>query len=176
MKKSVNYLSAALMSLLVTGVAYAQTPSPAPVPTPHGMPTTLNEPTMNQRLQTDLTERNSSIGETPVTWWDSENSYNGTYSINNVDYMATYDKKGNYVGSYRKGQWSEVPASFRTSYDQSLYKGQNVTGYWESADPKMKGYYLELDNGKGRSSRVWVDDKNKYLTTPPMGNGNKPKN
>jgi hypothetical protein len=169
MKKVNNYFSAAFLSMVFMSAGYAQISGNMNANTQEqSAPKKLTDPSMSQRLQSDLTGRNPLIGDSQVTWMDAGNGYVGTYSTNNVNYMTNYDKDGTYMGSYRKAQWdTEVPSSIRTSFEQSSYKGQNVTGYWESADPAMKGYYLEIDNGKGRTSKVWADDKGKFSTAQP---------
>jgi hypothetical protein len=138
-------------------------------------PTTLSDPTMSSRLQTDLSGRNSQLGNNSVSWYDTGNGYYGTYSIGNENYMARYDKQGKYIDTMTKGNWndSDVPQSLKSAYDKSNYKNQRVTGYWSLSDPSSrKGYYLETQDNNGKTSRIWADENGKFSTSPPSNYNN----
>jgi hypothetical protein len=81
--------------------------------------------------------------------------------------MALYDKDGKYEETLTKKQWNDnAPAKLRSSYDQSSYKLQKITGYWEVADPDRKGYYLELSDGENQSSEIWANEDGNFSETP----------
>ena len=50
-------------------------------------PRSLSDPTMSNKLRTDLSTRNTQLGTNSVEWYDTGNGYYGTYSINNTSYM-----------------------------------------------------------------------------------------
>jgi hypothetical protein len=139
-------------------------------------PRSLSDPAMSNKLRTDLSTRNAQLGTNSVDWYDTGNGYYGTYSINNTQYMSRYDKQGNYIGSYEKGDWNagDVPASIKSAYGNSMYKDQEVTAYWRSSDPDTKGYYMEVRDKQGKTSRVWADEQGKFSTTAPTRSAKKP--
>ena len=123
--------------------------------------------TRNQRMESDLHKRDSLTNNIQVMWKDLGYGYNGTYTSDSVQYMARYDKEGKYVETLTKKEWKDnAPAKLRASYDQSPYKSQKVTGYWEVTDPSRKGYYLELNSDQNKTSRVWVNEDGKFSTSP----------
>lgn len=123
--------------------------------------------TRNQRMENDLNKRNSLTKNQAVTWKYSGYGYNGTYTSNYVQYMAQYDIDGKYVETLTKKEWNDnVPAKLRSAYDQSIYKSQKVTGYWEVTDPDAKGYYLELNSDQNKPSQVWVNEDGKFSASP----------
>jgi hypothetical protein len=140
-----------------------------------GEPRTLSDKTMSTRLQQDISSRNSSLGNTPVSWFDAGYGYYGTYSMNNQNYMARYDRNGNYVETLNRKEWNDqIPGTTRNAFDQSMYKDQQVTAYWEVTDPGRKGSYYELSDATGKKSRVWADDKGKFSTQPPASTAPRP--
>jgi hypothetical protein len=125
--------------------------------------------TRNQRMERDLKKRNSLTNDESVTWREFGYGYNGSYSSDNVQYMARYDQNGKNVETLTKKVWSaDAPAGLKSSYDNSNYKSQTVTGYWEVTDPSRKGYYLELTDDQNNVSRVWVNKDGKFTTSPKM--------
>lgn len=168
MKKILNIFSCLLVSALLVTNAYAQTPQNQTSPRP------LSDRTMSDMLQKDLSNRNTNLSNQQFSWFESNDGFYTNYSHDNADYMSRYDKQGNYVESMRKSNWDhQVPAYLRTSFDNSPYKTQDVSGYWEVSDLDRKGYYMELSDDKGKMTKVWADDKGKFSTTPYKG---KPKN
>jgi len=114
-----------------------------------------------------LRKRNSISNDQRIDWKDSGYGYVASYSKNNEQYMARYDQDGKYVETLTKKEWNDnAPAKLRSAYDQSNYKSQQVTAYWEVTDPSRKGYYLELNDDQNRPSRVWVDEDGKFSTSP----------
>jgi hypothetical protein len=166
MKKSLALIFGVWALAMLSLASFGQTnPKPS-----YQNPTTLSDPTMSSRLQTDLSGRNSQLGNNSVSWYDTGNGYYGTYSIGNENYMARYDKQGKYVDTMTKGNWgdSDVPQSLKSSFDKSTYKNQRVTGYWTLSDPSnRKGYYLETQDDNGKTSRIWADENGKFSTSPP---------
>ena len=123
--------------------------------------------TICQRMQRDLNTRNSVTGDQQLDWRSSNYGYYGTYSTDSVEYMARYDKEGKYLETLAKKEWNNnAPAKLRSSYDQSSYKLQKVTGYWEVTNPDRKGYYLELSDGENQSSEVWANEDGEFSETP----------
>lgn len=176
MKNLMNYM---LCTLLVTGAfsaTYAQT-QPQVSPSQNSQePSVINDATLSERLQKDLSTRNNTIGTAPIGWYDAGYGYYGTYNVGDVNYMSRYDREGKYVETLKRGEWNaNVPSSLRSSFDQSTYKSQSVTGYWETSDPSRKGYYLELKDDKGKMSRVWADEKGTFTTQPYSPTGTPPK-
>lgn len=166
------------LALLASVPMFAQTqPVTQPQTTLPQQPRALTDAALSQRMQQDLTTRNTTLGNQPVQWFDSGYGYYGTYSLNNTNYMTRYDMQGNYVETLTKRQWNEnASTALQTSFNQSVYKGQQVTGYWEVTDPIRKGYYLEVNDDKGRVSRIWADDKGKFTPVPANQQGIKPNN
>ena len=169
MKKSLAIILGAWAFIILATASFAQTnPSVQ-------NPTTLSDPAISGRMQTDLSGRNSQLGNNSVRWYDTGNGYYGTYSIGDDNYMARYDKQGKYIETMTKEDWndSDVPASLKTSFGKSNYKDQRVTGYWTLSDPTdRKGYYMELQDKNGKTSRVWADENGKFSMNPPTANNN----
>lgn len=172
MKKVIYYFSCIAASMLLTQAVYAQTQNQA---IDKNAPRSLTDPAMSERLQKDLNTRNTQTTNQPISWFDSGDGYYGTYSNEDQNYMTRYDKKGNYIETMRRKEWNDmVPSDLRSSFDQSSYKSQLVTNYWEVSDPNRKGYYLELNDNSGKITKVWADDKGNFSTTPYKAT--KPKN
>lgn len=166
MRKLINYFICLLAASGLSQAAGAQelTSNTEKINQNELLPT---DSTMNQRMETDLNKRNSLTNNQRVSWKQSLYGYNGTYFSNHVQYMAHYDKDGKYVETFTKKEWNEnASAKLRSSYDQSNYRSQRVTGYWEVTDPGRKGYYLELKDDQNKSSRVWVNEDGKFSTSP----------
>ncbi len=164
-------LALVCVTILPTAMAQVQPQPNAPQPGTPGTPQVLSDPSMTQRLNTDLSNRNSQLGNQSVNWFDygNKNGYYGTYNVGQDAYMSTYDAQGNYVQTLKQGDWNnpDVPPSLKSAIEQSPYKNQTVTGYWEVSDPDRQGYYLELQDTVGRSSRVWSDQNGKLSPNPP---------
>ena len=166
MKKVINYFICILAS---GGLSYTVSAQELAVNTKER---NLNEfftvdSTRNQRMENDLNKRNLLSKNEKVTWKYSGVGYNGTYISNHVQYMAQYDLNGKYYETLTKKEWNDnVPAKLRSTFDQSIYKNQKVTGYWEVTDPFAKGYYLELSDNLNKPSQVWVSEDGKFSTSP----------
>jgi hypothetical protein len=166
MKKVIYYFSCLLVSTTITISASAQTETE---PLEKVQPRSLSESdrTVTQRLQKDLNTRNSKTTNQPISWFDSGDGYYGTYSADNQNYMTRYDSRGAYIETMRREEWNKTaPASLKSSFDNSAYKAQEVTNYWAVLDPNRRSYYIELNNSEGRMTKVWVDDKGVFTTTP----------
>lgn len=176
MKAIITYILG--LSLLLTIAATGQSqPAPQPLPAQQTEPRSISDATLGQRLQQDLNTRNTTLGNQPVQWFDSGYGYYGTYSQNNTNYMTRYDAQGNYLETLTRREWnSNASPALQTSFNQSQYKGQKVSGYWEVTDPVRKGYYLEVNDDKGRVSRLWTDEQGKFTPTPANKQENKPNN
>ena len=157
--------------LVLTGLmsvtAFAQS-----TPENKSEPRSLNDRTVSDRLQKDLYKRNSKLTDKPISWYDTGDGYYGTYANDNQNYMTRYDRQGNYVETMTKKEWNaNVPSSVKTSFEGSPYKSQRVTSYWEVSDANRKGYYMELNDEKGKMSRVWSNEKGEFTTdTPALNN------
>lgn len=162
MKQNKNYVMVIMLSALMAGSAFAQTEQG----NKNGRKS-LNDRTLSDRLQKDFYKRNSTFTDQPISWYGLGDDYYGTYSNNEQNYMARYDKQGNYVETMTEKEWNDnVPASLKDSFESSPYKSQLVTSYWEVSDPERKGYYMELNDGEGKMSRVWANDQGEFTTMP----------
>jgi lipopolysaccharide export LptBFGC system permease protein LptF len=173
MKKTIKYFACILAAGAWSQTTEAQSLTANETkPTQHEIYTL--DSTRNQRMETDLNKRNSMSKNHPVRWKESGNGFNGTYSSNNVQYMARYDNDGDYMETFTKKEWNEnAPAKLRSSFAQSDYKTQRVTEYWEVTDPNRRGYYLELRDDLNKPSTVWVNEEGKFSTSPSNVNGEK---
>ena len=160
MKKITFFFSSLLLSALMLNFAYAQD---------NGYPRPLTDRTVGDNLNKDWSQRNPGTQNPSVQWYDAGDGYYATYNSGNIPHMSFYDKDGGYVQTYKKGDWNSVPSAVKSSYDRSAYKNQEVTGYWESSDPSMKEYYLEVRDDKGKSSRIWANDKGEISPAFPKG-------
>lgn len=168
MKKIIQTVGFLLVSALLVNTAYAQTQQSQTSPRP------LLDKTMGDRLQKDLSSRNSNHATQQFNWFESNDGYYTNYSQDNVEYMSRYDKQGNYVESMRKATWNDqVPTDLKTSFDKSPYKTHDVSGYWEVSDLNRKGYYMEFKDDQGKVTKVWADEKGRFSSVPYKG---KPKN
>jgi hypothetical protein len=166
MKKVINYF---LGILAAGGLSYAASAQELSQNTKER---NLNESfpvdsTRNQRMENDLNKRNLLTKNEKVTWKYSGVGYNGTYTSNHVQYMAQYDLNGKYLETLTKKEWNDnVQEKLRSAYDQSIYKNQKVTGYWEVTDPIAKGYYLELNDNQNKPSQVWINENGNISSSP----------
>ena len=165
MKNYKSYLLAAAFAAM-TVCAYAQTDANTYSTTDPK----LTDQAMSKRLSTDLTSRDSQIGNNPVSWYDGGNGYYATYTVGQDMYMARYDKKGQYIDTYTRSDWNSADANsmVKNYYGQSEYKDQEVTGFWTSSN--KKGYYLETKDNNGKTLRIYGDQSGKFSTMPPRGN------
>ncbi len=165
--KTAKYLSCIVLSVTLATAAFAQT-------TPEKQyPQKSSDKTVNDRLQKDWSKRNAKNLDQTVQWYELGDGYYGNYMNSDSEYVSYYDKKGTYVQSYKKGDWGNVSPTLKSFYDNSEYKNQEVTGYWENSEANKKGYYLELKDDQDKMSRVWVDENGKFSKEMPM---TKPKN
>ncbi|MBL7856502.1 MAG: hypothetical protein JNM57_02345 [Cyclobacteriaceae bacterium] len=160
MKKITIYFSCLLLSAVMGNVAYAQE---------SGYPRPLTDKTVGDNLSKDWGQRNPGTQNPSVQWYDAGDGYYGTYNTGSTPYMTFYDRDGSYVQTYKKGDWNDVNSTLKSSFDGSTYKDQEVTGYWESSDPSKKGSYLEVKDDKGKSSRVWANEKGDLSPAFPKG-------
>ncbi len=165
MKKITFYLCALLFAVLFTNVSMAQTDNNARM---------LTDQSTVDRLNKDWRTRNQNNTNTSINWFQRGDGYYGMYDHNNTSYMTFYDGDGKHFQTYERSKWDNVPSTLRSSYDASNYKGQQVRGVWESADPTKKGYYLEVEDNRGTLSPVWVDDRGQFSDN--YGTKNKSKN
>jgi len=163
MKTIKIYVSCLLFTAMIANASYAQD---------NGSPRPLTDKTVSGNLSKDWSQRNPGTQNPSVQWYDVGNGYYGTYTSGTTPYIAFYDKDGGYVQTYKKGEWSSVHAALKSSYDVSAYKNQEVTAYWESSDPAQKAYYLELKDDKGKTSRVWANEKGELSPVFPKANPN----
>jgi len=166
MKKIINYFICVLAASGLSKVTNAQElTSNQKTQNQNGLLST--DSTRKQRMETDFNKRNLMTSTGPVTWKESSYGYDGVYSSDNVQYMACYDKDGKYVETLTKKEWNDsAPEKLRTSYEQSQYKSQEVTGYWEVTDSGRKGYYLELKDDTNHPSGIWVNEDGKFSDWP----------
>ena len=165
MKKITKYFGCLLFTALLGNVAFAQTIDDKD----RMYPRILEDKTTSDHLQKDWKKRNSSIQNQPVQWFDLGDGYYGSYTNDNNKFMSLYDQDGKYIHTFRKVDWSTVPAtaSIRSSYDLSQYKTQKVTSYWEVIDPNMKGYYFEVADDQGKTTRIWANENGEFSSTVP---------
>jgi hypothetical protein len=162
MKKTISSIVCTMMLLALVSVAWAQTPAQ----TTSKEPKKLSDQSMSDRLQKDLNDRNAMTANQPITWWDGNGYYYGTYTVSNQNYLTRYDMQGNYAETLIEKEWDvTVPAAVVTSFNESPYKEYIVTRYWEVSDPNRKGYMFELDKD-GIPTRAWLSDTGKFSTTP----------
>ncbi len=166
MKKITKYFSCIILAALLANETFAQTSG---VQQDQTYPRVLEDKSASERLQKDWKKRNSTIQNQPVQWFDLGEGFYGSYTNDNTKYMALYDEDGNYVQTFRKTDWNNVPAtaSIKSSYDLSNYKSQEVSSFWEVSDPNMKGYYFEIADDKGKVSHVWANETGEFSTTVP---------
>jgi hypothetical protein len=166
MKKITKYFSSLMLAALLTNVTFAQT-SDAKQDQPY--PRILEDKATSERLQKDWKKRNATIQSQSVQWFEIGDGYYGSYTQDNNKYMTLYDLDGNYIKTYKKVDWSTVPAtaSIKSTYDLSNYKSQKVTSYWEATDPDLKGYYFEITDDQGKVSRVWANETGEFSTVVP---------
>lgn len=157
MKAKTRYVSCILMFALLTSILYAQTP---------GKKQSENLTLKNSVAQTS----NISYYPQTISWWDSGNGLICKVSVDNMSHITRYDKQGKYVETLTQKEWNDT-SILLSSFQQSQYKLQKVTGYWEVSDANKKGYYLEMNDSKNQGSSVWVDDQGKFSIIP----GSRPK-
>lgn len=166
MKKIVNYF---ICILAAGGLSHAAGAQEVASNEKRSLSESPIDTTRNQRMENDLNKRNSLTKNEKVTWKYSGYGYNGTYTSDFIQYMAQYDMDGKYVETLTKKEWNDdVSAKLRSAFDQSIYKSQQVTGYWEVTDSYVKGYYLELKDNQNKTSQVWVNEDGKFSTAPPQ--------
>jgi len=157
------YFSSMFLCALLTNSINAQTPDTPDARTPR----VLTDRTMSQRLQQDLSARNSLTTSQSVMWYESQDGYYGTYSNKNQNYMSRYDKNGSYMETLVKKEWNDaVPAGLFSSFNQSEYNTQKVTSFWEVTDSADREYYLELTDDQGKTTRIWADENGNFSTSP----------
>jgi len=155
MKKIMNY-TLGMMCMLLSSAAFSQS-QPVAADQAH-----------SQMMMKDLNTRNPKTMDQTVDWRNTDYGYSGMYSVDNENYMTRYDKKGNYVETLTKKDWNDgnVPTDLKTSFDKSMYKDAQVTSYWQVSDANQKGYYIEMNDSRGKSSNMWVDGSGKFTATP----------
>jgi hypothetical protein len=163
MKRITNYFIGLVVTGLISTAAVGQTNT-----TNLNAPKPLTDRSVSDKLYQDLQQRNSSVSDQPISWFDAgQGYYYGTYSYNNQDYMTRYNMDGVYIETLTKKEWdANVPAPLRSSFESSPYHSQQVSSYWEVSDANRKGYYLELNDGKGKQSRIWGNEKGEFSTKP----------
>jgi len=152
MKKSISHFGC-ILYILMANVLYAQ---------PLGKET-------GQKPEVVASSRNLIMAyqARTVSWWDSGNGFICKYSVNNRNYMARYDTRGNYVETLIQKEWDDrVSPSLQSSVQRSQYKSQKITSYWEVMEPQKKGYYLEFNSVGNRLVSVWADDQGNFSMVP----------
>jgi len=164
MKKLINYTGCLIITCLLSNFSFAQDATQRQTMDQSRM----TDPTQSQRFMSDLNRRNPNTLNQNIEWMDNKDGHYGSYTLDNVNYMTRYDKKGSFQGTFSKKDWNDasVPASLKSSFDRSTYKGSEVASYWESTEPNNKTYYMELRDDKGKNSTVWANDRGKFSTTP----------
>lgn len=171
MKKMIAYCSALALCAIFAASTVGHTQI---TPVDKNAPRKLTDSTMSERLALDWNTRNSKLKDQSVDWFDSNDGYFGTYTIDSIDYMTRYDKEGNYIETMNRKEWDEmIPRGVKSAFDNSMYKTQEVTSYWEVSDPFRKGYYMELKDNENRVTRVWADENGRFTTKPYKGEPNK---
>lgn len=167
MKKITQYFICIILSSVLSSAGYAQTSAEK------DSLREVKDKAVSERLQKDWSQRNSTMQNQSVQWYELGDGFYGSYNADNAKFMTLYDQDGNYVQTLRKSEWSNVPASVKSTYEISNYKSQEVTSYWEVSDEAKKGYYLEFKDDQGKVSRIWANEKGEFSTTVPK---TKPKN
>lgn len=127
----------------------------------------MSDKEMNDKLVKDVNNRHPETAKSVIIWDNNEYGYDGTYSVNNMNYMIRYDKNGKYIETLTKRNWDNtVPSNIRSSYDNSPYKSYKIDSYWEVNDPDRKSYYMHLKDKDGKSQKVWMDDQGKLYEKP----------
>ncbi len=121
-----------------------------------------------KNLPEGLDERVSIATDQPVEWLKSKYGYTGTYRLGETEYMTTYDNESHYIETYIKIDWnnSQVSSVVKSALLISFYKDYEVMGYWESSDPEVNGYYLELKDKNGKPFSVWADNEGNFYDRP----------
>lgn len=167
MKKMFAYCSGLALCAMLAASTVGNAPS---TNVDKNAPYKLTDVAMSQRLTSDWHSRNSSLKDQSVAWFNTNDGYIGTYTVDSLDFMSRYDAKGEYIETMNRKEWDEtIPMDIKSSFDNSMYKSQHVTSYWEISDPFRKGYYMELKDDQNKVTRVWADDKGKFSTTPYPG-------
>ncbi len=150
MKTKMNHISYMLMFSMITIALNAQLPGQSE----------------------NLTQKNSSAKKSnmifsrqTISWWDSGNGIIRKITVDSISQITRYDKQGKYVETLKQKVWDDASALLST-FQQSQYKLQKVTGYWEVYDADKKGYYLEMNDSENQVSSVWADDQGKFSTIP----------
>jgi hypothetical protein len=152
MNSKLNYIGYVLMFTMITSV--------------------LNSQTSGHEKDENLTPKNLDtktyamvFSTQTISWWDSGNGIIRKVSVENMSHITRYDKQGKYVETLKQKVWNDASALLST-FQQSQYKLQKVTGYWEVSDTDKKGYYLELNDDENHVSSVWADDQGKFSIIP----------
>jgi hypothetical protein len=152
MNAKLNHIGYLLMFTLITSALNSQTPGQG-----------QNEYPTHENLDT---KKSSKIfGTQTISWWDSGNGIIRKVSVDNISQITRYDKQGKYVETLKQKVWNDASALLST-FQQSQYKLQKVTGYWEVSDANKKGYYLELNDNDNRILSVWVDEQGIFSIIP----------
>ena len=158
-----------LMITLLNGAVSAQTQdNPKKDKKEKTISSSVSAKDMNKRLEKDLNTRYPSTTNGVIIWDDNEYGYNAIYSLNRNEYLTHYDREGNYQGTMIRKEWKDetVPPDIRNLYDNSKYRTYQVEGYWQTEDPDIKGYYMELKTPQGQKQRIWVDENGEFLEKP----------
>lgn len=152
MNPKLNHIGYLLMFTMITSVLSSQTPGQE-----------QNEYLTRENLDT---KKSVSIFATQtISWWDSGNGIIRKVSVDSISQITRYDKQGKYVETLKQKVWNDASVLLST-FQQSQYKLQKVTGYWEVSDADKKGYYLELNDNDNRSLSVWVDEQGVFSIIP----------
>lgn len=102
-----------------------------------------------------------------ISLWDSGNGFICKYVVEGVYYMTRYDKQGNYVETLMQKEWSDGDSTtIHFAFQQSQYKSQRVTSFWEVSDLNKTGYYLEMTDSLNNISCMWVNEQGKFSIKP----------
>jgi hypothetical protein len=117
--------------------------------------------------QEKFSVKTAMLGFSPrkVSWWDSGNGFICKTSLENVAYLTRFDKQGKYVETLIRKAWNDSSA-LQPSFQESQYKLNRVTSYWEVLDKNQKGYYLEMKDSESQASSVWIDDQGNFSNIP----------
>lgn len=152
MNAKLNHIGYLLMFTMITSALNSQTP--------------VQE--QNEYLTHENSDAKKSVkifGPQTISWWDSGNGIICKVSVDTMSQIIRYDKHGKYVETLKQKVWNDASALLST-FQQSQYKLQKVTGYWEVSDGDKKGYYLELNDNDNRILSVWADDQGKFSIIP----------
>jgi hypothetical protein len=122
---------------------------------------------ISARLTEDVNRRVPETVNVPIEWRATHYGYFTTYRVDNVDYMAVYDKRGNYKETLKKKPWDDrAPENLRLEFGNSQYSLCSVITFWEATQTYNKDFFFELMDKEGKARFAWSDENGKFTNQP----------